>query len=79
MGPFSAEYPEHPFHGGLRTVSPLLLLLKISYFYCIVFMPARMYVYASCACSVHKGQKKALDPLELKLQTVVNHHVGAGN
>ena len=27
----------------------------------------------------YRGQKRALDPLELELQTVVNCHMGAGN
>jgi hypothetical protein len=27
----------------------------------------------------HRVQKRALDPLELKLQMVVSHNVGAGN
>ena len=29
-------------------------------------------------CIAHGGQKKAPDPLELELQTVVSHHVVAG-
>jgi len=37
-----------------------------------------MYVYVPCACSTHGGYKKALDTLELELQVVVSHHVGAG-
>jgi hypothetical protein len=37
-----------------------------------------------CLCTkhmpdTHKGQKRALDTLGLKLQMVVNHHVGKGN
>jgi hypothetical protein len=34
-----------------------------------------------CVCArapAHKGQKKALEPLELELQIVVSCHVGAG-
>lgn len=34
-----------------------------------------IYICAQHACSV--GQKRVLDPLELELQTVVSHHVGA--
>ena len=30
-------------------------------------------------CMHYGGQKKALDPLGLELQTVVSYHVGAGN
>jgi hypothetical protein len=29
--------------------------------------------------ATHAGQKNALDPLELELQMIVNHHVGAEN
>lgn len=38
-----------------------------------------------CVCSIlsyawyHRGQKRALDPLKLKLQMFVSHHVGTGN
>lgn len=28
--------------------------------------------------SIHGSQKRALDPLEVELQTVGSHHVGAG-
>ena len=38
-----------------------------------------MHGYASCACSAHNGQKRASDPLELELQTVVARCEGAGN
>jgi hypothetical protein len=32
-----------------------------------------------CVSGVHRGQKKALDFLELEFQTVLSHYVGAGN
>lgn len=35
-----------------------------------------------CLCNksgAHGNQKRALDPLELKLLTIVSHHVGIGN
>jgi hypothetical protein len=32
-----------------------------------------------CVPCAHKGQKRASDPLELDFQTVVSHHMGAGN
>ena len=37
-----------------------------------------------CVCTVSmpgvcRGQKKALNPLEMELQTVIGHYVGAGN
>lgn len=35
-----------------------------------------MNVYASCACSALRHQKRAMDPLELVLEMVVSH-VGA--
>ena len=34
-----------------------------------------MYVCVLEACSARRGQKRALDPLELELQTVVSHRV----
>lgn len=38
-----------------------------------------IYLCAPCACLVSRGQKKVLDPLNLKLQTSVGHCVDAGN
>ena len=40
-----------------------------------------MYVYVSrvCVLGALVGQTRVSDPLELELQMVVNHHVGAGN
>lgn len=34
---------------------------------------------SKCMPSAHGGQKKAPDPLELKLQMVVSRHIGSGN
>jgi hypothetical protein len=42
------------------------------YFACI-------YVWALHACSIHADWKGALDPMEVEVQVVVCHHVGAGN
>lgn len=36
-------------------------------------------VCAPCACSAPGGQKRAMDPLELKLQMIVIRHAGAGS
>lgn len=38
-----------------------------------------MFICASHACSVHGGQKRVLDPLEMELKVVMNCHVSAGN
>jgi hypothetical protein len=38
-----------------------------------------MSVCASCACVAARGQERASDALELELQMVVNHPVGAGS
>lgn len=38
-----------------------------------------MYVCALCVCSAYRGQKGALDPLELKFQVVLSCHVDAGS
>lgn len=32
-----------------------------------------------CVPGAYRGQKRALDPLQLMLQIVVSHHVGIGN
>ena len=45
---------------------------------CMGVLLACMSVYYKCA-SIYEGQKKALDLLKLKLQTVVSHCVGDGN
>lgn len=37
-----------------------------------------MGICTSHACSTNKSQKRASDPLALKLQTLMNCHVGAG-
>ena len=41
-----------------------------------------MSVLLECMCvhvpDLRGGQKRTFDPLELELQTVVSHHVGAG-
>lgn len=35
-------------------------------------------VWVLCVCHGHEGQKRVLDTWELKLQKVINSHVGAG-
>lgn len=37
-----------------------------------------VYVFESHVCDTLKVQKRLLDPLELELKAVVNHHMGAG-
>lgn len=39
---------------------------------------AYMYMCKPQVCSAH-GQKRVLDPLDLELQIVMNHHMCAGN
>lgn len=38
-----------------------------------------MFVSTLHACLMSRGQKRALDPLELEVGIVVSHHVGAGD
>lgn len=39
-----------------------------------------MYVYATCACSAHRGQKRAMGPLELEIRdNGFSLHASAGN
>jgi hypothetical protein len=44
-----------------------------------VFLDGWMYVCVPCVCSTLRGQRWTSATLELQLQTVVSHHVGAGN
>lgn len=54
-----------------------------SFFFCFRFLsvlPPCMYVmYTTYGSDAHGGQKQASELLELKLHTVVSHHIGAGN
>lgn len=38
-----------------------------------------MYICATCVSGARVSQKKASDHLELELQVVEKHHIGAGN
>lgn len=38
-----------------------------------------MYLTHTQSLRLSPGQKSVMDPLELELQTIVSHHVGAGN
>lgn len=40
---------------------------------------AFMHVCTLYVSGAHGDQKRVLDPLELELETVMRHHVGAGN
>lgn len=44
---------------------------------CVDVFPACKSVHH--VCIVHRDQKRASDLLELELQTVLSHHVDAGN
>lgn len=47
---------------------------------CMGILPACISVHHVCAMlSAFRGQKRAPDPLEWKLQTVANSYVNAGN
>lgn len=35
-------------------------------------------MYIMCMLGAYRGQKRAFDLLEMKLQVVINHHMGAG-
>jgi hypothetical protein len=39
----------------------------------------RVCLCTACMLGAQRGYKRALDPLEQELQTVLNLHVGAGN
>lgn len=38
-----------------------------------------VYLCNICVPGTHKGQQKASDLLELELQTIMSHYVGAGS
>lgn len=43
-----------------------------------LFLDECLPAYMSLCAGAQGGQKRALDPLELELQTVVSHHAEAG-
>lgn len=51
----------------------------VGYFFKTVQVFASMYVGISPTCNAPRGQKEALDPLELELQIVVGFQVNTGN
>lgn len=46
---------------------------------CICILPSCMYARAPHVSGAHRGQKVALDLLELELGMIVSHHMGAGD
>lgn len=44
-----------------------------------LFLDECLPAYMSLCAGAQGGQKRALDPLELELQTVVSHHAEAGS
>lgn len=65
-------------------VTPSLLVqliddfLNISFYFVCIVLPAS-FAWAVCACSAPRGQKRALELLDLELQPLVRRHVGAKN
>lgn len=61
----------------------ILLKCIFRFINCIIYVIkifACMYVRIPCKCkNTYIGQKRALNPLELKLWVAVNHHMGTGN
>ena len=56
-------------------VTSLSLSLNFVFILCV-----QVYCLHVCICvpGAREGEKRALDPLELELYTVVGHHVGTG-
>lgn len=53
-------------------------------FMCIGVLSCPLSFVSVCLCTIcvpgtHEGQRRALDPLELELQTAVSFHAAAGN
>lgn len=63
----------HSAHGLKGGPSVSVLFLQPFYVLCITS------IFALCACSAFRGQRKASDPRELELQMVVSGPVGAGH
>ena len=56
----------------------MLTIIKIILF-CVHGCFPCLYVFALYMGSIHKGQKKMSDSLELELRMAVSCHMGAGN
>lgn len=56
-------------------ITNYLKFKKLSLYECF----ACMYVCVQCTSMISRGQKRESNALELELQLVVNHHVGAKN
>lgn len=55
-----------------------LPLKKFEFFY-VYGRFVQMYIFEPCVFITHRSWNRALDPLGLELQMVVNHYVDAGN
>lgn len=56
------------------------LFLKFNLFLLYVYWCfACWYVCVPCTCGARGGQKGAWDPMELKLEVGMSHHMGVGN
>jgi hypothetical protein len=62
-----------------RDLVSYTFLKDVFYFMCVIVLPACMQSRTMCVPDACGGQKRMPNPLELELQVVVSHHVGAGN
>lgn len=64
----------------MTLVSFILFSKRFIYFHFLhVVLWPHICICTTCMPGVLGGQKRALDPLQLELQTAVSHNVGAGN
>lgn len=60
-------------------MTQIIFLKKLFLLVCFLILTLGVGIWSAVfAISAHGDQKRALSPLELKLQMVVSHHVAAG-
>lgn len=57
-----------------RSTSPTQQVWSLKVWNRLFFLPRFLYIHA-VFIGAHRGQKKALDPLKLQLETVVSYHI----
>jgi hypothetical protein len=67
------------FNGEFNSVQLNFLMGFVLFVLCVWVFCLHVCLCPTCMAGVCEGQKRALDPLKLELQMLVNHYVGAGN
>lgn len=66
-----------PREAEVETGCPFPLLFNINFLSYILYKQMFWLHVCLCACNIHEGQKNASNSLELELQMVLSHYVGA--